>query len=143
MIAFCQYHDMEYAYRPSSLEIEDDKQFKHMLAQWATASLGDGWTGPTPFERLVVVPIILETFHSKEIAKEPWAKLLIPSNVLTYMTQFKHYAETFNNDWPDWKKFEWAKENPHTAAEAMLDELYSNANYQRGNNDVKLKMPIK
>jgi len=130
--AFCQYHDMEYAYRPSSLEIEDDKQFKHMLVQWATASIGDGWTGPTPFERLVVVPMILETFHSKEIATAPWAKLLIPSNVLTYMTQFKHYAETFDNDWPDWKKFEWAKENPHTSAEAMLDELYSNANYLRG-----------
>jgi len=95
--AFCQYHDMEYAYRPSSLEIEDDKQFKHMLVQWATASIGDGWTGPTPFERLVVVPMILETFNSKEIATATWAKLLIPSNVLTYMTQFKHYAIFFLN----------------------------------------------
>ena len=111
--AFCQYHDMEYSYRPSSLEIEDDKQFKHMLVQWATASLGDGWTGPTPFERLVVVPMILDAIHSKEIATQPWAKLLIPGNVLTYMTQFKHYAEEFKDDWPDWKKFEWEKKFPY------------------------------
>jgi len=131
--AFCQYHDMEYAYRPSSLEIDDDRTFKHMLKHWALASQGDGFSGPTVFERNIVIPMILAAFEYKSIATQPWAKLLIPDTVLKYMTNFKIYAENYKDDWPDWKKLEWAKQNPHTAAEAMLEELYKNANYRKGN----------
>ena len=130
--ALCQFHDMEYAYRPSSLEKIDDRQFRHMLNQWQTASIGDGWTGPTPFERHVVITMIQAAFEAKAKSDEPWAAMLIPSNVLRYMTKFKDYSENYKENWPDWKKLEWAKENPHTAAETMYEQLASKANYQRG-----------
>ena len=130
--AFCQYHDMEYAYGPSSLEIEDDKQFKHMLHQWSSAAIGDGWNGPTVFERNIIIPLILEAFHSKDINNEPWAKMIIPSNLMHLMTQFKTYSENYKDDGQDWKKLKWAKENPQTAAENMLELLYRNASYRKG-----------
>ena len=101
---FCQYHDMEYAYRPSSLEIENDTQFKHMSHQWSAAFIGDGWNGPTIFERNIIIPMILEAFHSEEVATEPWAKMIIPSNVMNLMTHFKTYSENYKDDWSDWKK---------------------------------------
>lgn len=108
-----------------------------MSHQWSSAFIGDGWNVPTIFERNIIIPMILEAFHSKEVATEPWAKMIIPSNVMNLMTQFKTYSENYKDDGPDWKKFKWAKENPHTAAENMLELLYSNANYRKGEHDIQ------
>lgn len=53
------------------------------------------------FERNTINSIILHTFHSKEIATEPLAKLIIPSLTTDLMTNFKTYLENDKNNQPE------------------------------------------
>ena len=68
--ALCKFHDMEYAYRKDTREQDDDYVFTNMLMNWAKVHTGDGWTGPTWFERWVVIPMIKTAFEQKKNVAE-------------------------------------------------------------------------
>lgn len=56
--AIFMYHDYKYAFDPNSQEIQDDKIFKEIIINWSENLMGNGWNGPTYFEKQFLIPWI-------------------------------------------------------------------------------------
>jgi hypothetical protein len=57
--AIAQMHDYAYGQRTLATEHYDDKQLLKMWTEWGKAYSGDGWSGPTHYEKYFVIPSLL------------------------------------------------------------------------------------
>ncbi|EFX67030.1 hypothetical protein DAPPUDRAFT_115788 [Daphnia pulex] len=130
--SLCQYHDLIYGYRPNSLERDDDKEFTTMLNLWAQANAGDGWTGPTYYEKQHVIPFIKGVFAAKDAvgSESPWTKAIIPSILKNYVTNFKK-AITDPQGGSDFSQLARAKDNPLVSIDNMYDHAFIETNDKR------------
>ncbi|KZS03792.1 Uncharacterized protein APZ42_033396 [Daphnia magna] len=130
--AMCQYHDLVYQNRPNSLERDYDKEFKIMVDMWAQANAGDGWTGPTHFERNRVIPLIKTIFAMKYAigSESPWTKALMPSLLKGF---FKDYKLHLKDNWSDgYLKLSRVKESPLISMDKMYDNSFMSIRKHRG-----------
>ncbi len=130
--AICQYHDLIYANWPNSLERDCDKEFNTMLDNWAKANAGDGWSGPTYYEKQHVITFIKGLFSSKDAvgSESSWTKAIIPSILKNYVTHFKH-ALTDPHSGSDFSQFSRAKDDPLVPIENMYDHVFIETNDKR------------
>ena len=98
----CQLHDMDYAYSGYTSEMDDDTIFLTRLENWGTANAGNGWLGPTFFEKQYLIPAIQEIFHHKkydqsDINGKSWGSNAFHWDVMApLLEKFKSY-DVFTN----------------------------------------------
>jgi hypothetical protein len=129
--AICMYHDLVYANRPHSFEKDDDKEFNLYLKLWSQANIGDGWTGPTAYEKITVIPFIQAMFKMKNAvgSESPWTKALIPSILRDYVINFKNYIK--DPHFSDTRQLALIKHSPLIALELMIDNSFASARKDR------------
>jgi hypothetical protein len=129
--AICMYHDLVYAHRPHSLEKDDDKEFNIYIDLWQKANIGDGWTGPTVYERQTVIPFIKSIFKMKNAvgSERPWTKALIPSFLRDYVINFKQYIT--DPHFSDKRQMGLLRHSPLIALENMIDNSFASARKDR------------
>ena len=129
--AICMYHDLVYANRPHSFEKDDDKEFNLYLKLWSQANIGDGWTGPTAYEKITVIPFIQTMFKMKNAvgSESPWTKALIPSILRDYVINFKNYIK--DPHFSDTRQLALIKHSPLVALELMIDNSFASARKDR------------
>ena len=120
-------HDNSYQNNKISTEHYDGRQFLHMLEQWGHANEGDGWTGPTFFEKRVTMPFLLGLMGSKDnlnqsIEQNMWMKILTPCSIKLLVQNYKQIYP--KNDAPENNNMlKYAKEKPIVALENMIEAV--------------------
>lgn len=129
--AICQYHNLMYGHRPNSLKRDDDREFNLMIHNWSRANAGDGWSGPTYYEKQSVIPFIKRVFSLKGAvgSESPWTKAVIPSVLRQYLTEFKHAL--VNADGTHFSQFQRSKQDPLNSLDNMYDHAFEESNVKR------------
>lgn len=64
--AVAQMHDYAYGQRTLTTEHYDGRQLLTMWTEWTKATEGDGWSGPTNYEKYFVLPTLLGLMTTKD-----------------------------------------------------------------------------
>jgi hypothetical protein len=129
--AICQYHDLVYANRPYSLEKDDDKEFLTMIKNWAKANAGDGWTGPTYFEKQKFIPLIQGIFAMKGAvgSESPWTKALLPSVLRDFFIDYKQFIQ--DPHFSESNNLRFVKHSPLVSLNDMVDKTFAQTRLDR------------
>ncbi len=95
--SIAQLHDYAYGQRSLTTEHYDDRQLITMWTEWGKATAGDGWTGPTPYEKYFVIPTLIGLMTTKDntdhfTEKNLWNRMLTPWIIKKIVSDYKNTA---------------------------------------------------
>ena len=122
-----QMHDNNKQNNRKTTEHSDYKQMLFMLEQWGHTNEGDGWTGPTWFEKRVTIPFLLGLMDTKDtlnqsIEQNICMRILTPWSIKLLVKNYKQIYPT--NDAPENNNMlKYAKEEPLKALKNMIEAV--------------------